>query len=33
MDVVHDGLEGLHRASGTPYDLVVLDIVLPGMNG
>ncbi|MCX5171570.1 response regulator transcription factor [Streptomyces antibioticus] len=33
VDVVHDGLEGLHRASGTPYDLVVLDIMLPGMNG
>ncbi|MEU7420462.1 response regulator transcription factor [Streptomyces antibioticus] len=33
VDVVHDGPEGLHRASGTPYDLVVLDIMLPGMNG
>ncbi|WP_318207854.1 MULTISPECIES: response regulator transcription factor [unclassified Streptomyces] len=33
VDVVHDGLEGLHRASGSAYDLIVLDIMLPGMNG
>ncbi|ESQ05723.1 Two-component response regulator [Streptomyces sp. PVA_94-07] len=33
VDVVHDGLEGLHRASESPYDLLVLDIMLPGMNG
>ncbi|MFJ1744968.1 response regulator transcription factor [Streptomyces sp. NPDC088116] len=33
VDVVHDGLEGLHRASEGVYDLVVLDIMLPGMNG
>ena len=33
VDVVHDGLEGLHRAAGGAYDLVVLDIMLPGMNG
>ncbi|MGX1133166.1 DNA-binding response OmpR family regulator [Streptomyces glaucescens] len=33
VDVVHDGREGLHRASEWPYDLVVLDIMLPGMNG
>ncbi|MEV7288667.1 response regulator transcription factor [Streptomyces sp. NPDC093252] len=33
VDVVHDGLEGLHRATETPYDLIVLDIMLPGMNG
>lgn len=33
VDVVHDGLEGLHRASEGDYDLVVLDIMLPGMNG
>ncbi|MEU8788767.1 response regulator transcription factor [Streptomyces sp. NPDC048643] len=33
VDVVHDGLEGLHRAAGGGYDLVVLDIMLPGMNG
>ncbi|MFH8666174.1 response regulator transcription factor [Streptomyces anulatus] len=33
VDVVHDGLEGLHRASEGTYDLVILDIMLPGMNG
>ncbi|MFD5570083.1 response regulator transcription factor [Streptomyces cadmiisoli] len=33
VDVVHDGLEGLHRASESPYDLIVLDIMLPGLNG
>ncbi|MQS34600.1 response regulator transcription factor [Streptomyces katsurahamanus] len=33
VDVVHDGLEGLHMASEGSYDLVVLDIMLPGMNG
>ncbi len=33
VDVVHDGREGLFRAGETPYDLVVLDIMLPGMNG
>ncbi|MEV3988994.1 response regulator transcription factor [Streptomyces sp. NPDC049837] len=33
VDVVHDGLEGLHQAGAGAYDLVVLDIMLPGMNG
>ncbi|MFF0448536.1 response regulator transcription factor [Streptomyces sp. NPDC004609] len=33
VDVVHDGVEGLHRASEGAYDLIVLDIMLPGMNG
>jgi DNA-binding response OmpR family regulator len=33
VDVVHDGVEGLHRASEGTYDLIVLDIMLPGMNG
>ncbi|WP_411096698.1 response regulator transcription factor [Streptomyces sp. 020-2-3H-GM] len=33
VDVVHDGLEGLHRAGEGGYDLVILDIMLPGMNG
>ncbi|MFE4549692.1 response regulator transcription factor [Streptomyces sp. NPDC056785] len=33
VDVVHDGAEGLHRAGEGAYDLVVLDIMLPGMNG
>ncbi|MFE6777188.1 response regulator transcription factor [Streptomyces sp. NPDC057702] len=33
VDVVHDGVSGLHRAGEGVYDLVVLDIMLPGMNG
>jgi DNA-binding response OmpR family regulator len=33
VDVVHDGREGLHRATEGTYDLVILDIMLPGMNG
>ncbi|MGY2005816.1 response regulator [Nocardia gipuzkoensis] len=33
VDVVHDGAEGLHLATATDYDLIILDIMLPGMNG
>ncbi|MFE5208457.1 response regulator [Streptomyces sp. NPDC056600] len=33
VDVAHDGVEGLHLAQEHPYDLIVLDIMLPGMNG
>ncbi|MGX1758318.1 response regulator transcription factor [Streptomyces lydicus] len=33
VDVVHDGREGLRRATEDGYDLIVLDIMLPGMNG
>ncbi|MFE9650043.1 response regulator transcription factor [Streptomyces sp. NPDC006365] len=33
VDVVHDGREGLHQAGEGSYDLVILDIMLPGMNG
>ena len=33
VDVVHDGREGLHRAREGTYDLIVLDIMLPGLNG
>jgi DNA-binding response OmpR family regulator len=33
VDVVHDGLSALHRAGDGTYDLVLLDIMLPGMNG
>jgi DNA-binding response OmpR family regulator len=32
-DVVHDGVDGLWRAKETPYAAIVLDILLPGMNG
>ncbi|WP_431036843.1 response regulator transcription factor [Streptomyces sp. P6-2-1] len=33
VDVAHDGTEGLHRATGGGYDLIILDLMLPGMNG
>jgi two-component system OmpR family response regulator len=33
VEVVHDGLAGLERARGEDVDAVVLDIMLPGMNG
>ncbi|TDD20083.1 response regulator transcription factor [Actinomadura sp. KC06] len=33
VETVHDGAEGLDRALGGEFDLIVLDIMLPGMNG
>ena len=33
VDLVEDGLEGLRFASGGSYDLVILDLRLPGMSG
>src|SRR4051812_41243407 len=33
VDVGHDGAEGLFNAGINPYDVVVLDIMLPGLNG
>jgi DNA-binding response OmpR family regulator len=33
VDVVHDGAEGLARVRAEQFDLVVLDILLPSMNG
>ena len=33
IDTVHDGLDGLWRAREGSYDAIVLDILLPGMNG
>lgn len=33
VDVVHDGREGLAAASTTQYAAIILDIMLPGMNG
>ncbi|MEO7119254.1 MAG: response regulator transcription factor, partial [Candidatus Limnocylindrales bacterium] len=33
VDVAFDGTDGLWRAREHPYDVVVLDIMLPGING
>ena len=31
--VVHNGEKGLDKTKATPFDLIVLDIILPGMDG
>ena len=33
VDVTHNGTDGLWMAREYPYDAIVLDIMLPGMNG
>jgi heavy metal response regulator len=33
VDVAHDGIDGLARASSMPYDCIVLDVMLPGRTG
>ena len=33
VDLAHDGEEGLAAASSTPYDVIVLDIMLPRLDG
>lgn len=33
VDLCHDGVDGLYHASSEPYDLIVLDIMLPKLNG
>ena len=33
VDVAHDGVEGLHLATSGDYDLVLLDVMLPGADG
>jgi two-component system OmpR family response regulator len=33
VEVVHDGLDGYWRANERPYGAIVLDILLPGLNG
>lgn len=33
VDISHDGNEGLERASTTPYEAIILDIMLPGRDG
>jgi DNA-binding response OmpR family regulator len=33
VDVSHDGLDGLWRATEFDFDVMVLDVMLPGLNG
>jgi DNA-binding response OmpR family regulator len=33
VDVVNNGIDGLDRASSHPYHLIVLDLLLPGLDG
>ncbi len=33
VDIVHDGAEGLSEALAKDYDVIILDIMLPSMNG
>ncbi|MCJ1966631.1 response regulator transcription factor [Candidatus Nanosynbacter sp. TM7-087] len=33
VDVAHDGSEGYRTATADEYDVIILDIMLPGMNG
>ncbi len=33
VDVVHDGHEGLERGESGAYDVLVLDVMLPGLDG
>lgn len=33
VDISTDGEDGLHQAQSSPYDLIVLDLMLPGIGG
>src|SRR3954468_6921568 len=33
VDCAYDGEEGLYMAESNPYDLVILDLMLPGVHG
>lgn len=33
VDIENDGKKGLERALNTPYDLIILDLMLPSMDG
>jgi DNA-binding response OmpR family regulator len=33
VDIAYDGAIGLHLATRSPYDLIISDVILPGLNG
>lgn len=33
VDLVRDGLDGLHQGTSEEYDLAILDVMLPGLDG
>ncbi|MFJ8488823.1 response regulator transcription factor [Streptomyces sp. NPDC094038] len=33
VDAAHDGLEGIRRAADEAYDVIILDVMMPRMNG
>ncbi len=33
LDKAYDGIEGLNKALGQPYDLLILDLMLPSLDG
>ena len=33
VNLVHDGIDGLQQALSKPYDLIILDLMLPGKEG
>ncbi len=33
VDVAHDGVDGLHMAQESRYDLILLDVMMPNMDG
>ncbi|HEY3738654.1 MAG TPA: response regulator, partial [Bryobacteraceae bacterium] len=33
VDVAHDGVKGLEKARQNPFDALVLDVMLPGIDG
>jgi DNA-binding response OmpR family regulator len=33
VDLAFDGVAGLEKAASSPYDLIILDIMLPGLDG
>jgi two-component system copper resistance phosphate regulon response regulator CusR len=33
VDVAHNGVDGLHAATNHPYDLIILDVMMPKLDG